>query len=108
MAGRHREAYTSFAVEQLRHERVDFLRNSSFGKSGADEAFRHARLIELAPEVPGHFPGIDRIKECPYPQCGRLFLDQSKNRSRRWCEMSMCGNRTKARRHYRRGKEIGG
>jgi len=32
--------------------------------------------------------------------CGFLFLDTSKNHSRRWCSMEGCGNRAKARRHY--------
>ncbi len=41
-----------------------------------------------------------RIRECP--SCGWLFLDTSKNRSRRWCSMRTCGNIAKARRHYRR------
>jgi predicted RNA-binding Zn ribbon-like protein len=50
---------------------------------------------------------LDRIKQCPYPHCGWLFLDFSKNKSRRWCEMSVCGNRTKARRHYMREKQMG-
>ncbi len=34
--------------------------------------------------------------------CGWLFLDVSKNHSRRWCSMDACGNQAKARRHYRR------
>lgn len=50
---------------------------------------------------------LDRIKQCPYPHCGWLFIDFSKNKSRRWCEMSVCGNRTKARRHYMREKQMG-
>ncbi len=34
--------------------------------------------------------------------CGWLFLDTSKNGTRRWCEMATCGNKYKARRHYAR------
>lgn len=34
--------------------------------------------------------------------CGWIFLDQSKNHSRRWCDIRDCGNRAKQRRHYRR------
>jgi predicted RNA-binding Zn ribbon-like protein len=41
-----------------------------------------------------------RVKECATDNCNWLFLDASKNRSRRWCEMQECGNRAKARRHY--------
>ncbi|HXX29704.1 MAG TPA: ABATE domain-containing protein [Myxococcaceae bacterium] len=35
-------------------------------------------------------------------ECGWLYLDQTRNHSRRWCEMGSCGNRHKARRHYAR------
>ena len=34
--------------------------------------------------------------------CGWLFLDQTRNHSRRWCSMATCGNKHKARRHYAR------
>jgi predicted RNA-binding Zn ribbon-like protein len=44
-----------------------------------------------------------RIGQCADDRgCGWLFLDTTKNRSRRWCEMGDCGNRAKARRHYLR------
>jgi predicted RNA-binding Zn ribbon-like protein len=46
----------------------------------------------------------DRVKACPGEGCGWIFLDQSRNRSRRWCDMQSCGNREKARRHYHRGR----
>jgi predicted RNA-binding Zn ribbon-like protein len=41
-----------------------------------------------------------RLKCCA--GCDRLFLDHSRNRSRRWCDMRTCGNREKVRRHRRR------
>jgi predicted RNA-binding Zn ribbon-like protein len=44
----------------------------------------------------------ERVKECGTENCNWLFLDTSKNRSRRWCDMKECGNREKARRHYER------
>lgn len=47
----------------------------------------------------------ERVKECATDNCNWLFLDASKNRSRKWCEMSECGNRAKARRHYHRTKQ---
>ena len=43
-----------------------------------------------------------RIRICG--NCGWLFLDKSRNGSRLWCDMSVCGNRQKARRHYRRAR----
>ncbi len=42
------------------------------------------------------------VRECRAPDCEWLFLDHSRNRSRRWCDMKSCGNRQKARRHYQR------
>ncbi|MBP2235012.1 putative RNA-binding Zn ribbon-like protein [Sinorhizobium kostiense] len=48
-------------------------------------------------------PEPDRLKICP--NCEWLFFDRSRNRSRTWCDMAVCGNRTKAKRHYRRNKE---
>jgi predicted RNA-binding Zn ribbon-like protein len=45
-----------------------------------------------------------RIRECASADCTWLFVDESRNRSRRWCDMSACGNRMKARRHYRRAR----
>jgi predicted RNA-binding Zn ribbon-like protein len=47
---------------------------------------------------------IKRIKSCADTECGWLFLDVSRNRSRRWCDMSDCGNRAKASRFYKRKK----
>jgi predicted RNA-binding Zn ribbon-like protein len=43
-----------------------------------------------------------QVRECAGSDCTWLFLDRSRNRSRRWCEMKTCGNRAKARRHYHR------
>jgi predicted RNA-binding Zn ribbon-like protein len=40
-----------------------------------------------------------RIKSCPGESCAWLFVDTSRNGSRRWCEMQICGNRAKVRRH---------
>ncbi len=44
------------------------------------------------------------VRECAGYDCGRLFMDGTKNRSRRWCDMASCGNRAKGRRHYERRK----
>ena len=45
---------------------------------------------------------IKRVKKCADPTCGWLFLDTSRNRSRRWCDMRDCGNRAKASRFYKK------
>jgi predicted RNA-binding Zn ribbon-like protein len=45
-----------------------------------------------------------RVGSCSDPDCAWVFLDTSRNRSRRWCSMADCGNRHKARRHYERSR----
>ena len=50
-------------------------------------------------------PHIKRIKKCADDACGWLFVDMSRNNSRRWCSMKDCGNRAKAHRHYLRKRQ---
>lgn len=45
---------------------------------------------------------LNRLRQCDDDGCGWLFLDRSKNGSRRWCSSADCGNRARARRHYQR------
>lgn len=97
----------------------DFLRLAS-GAIGDDQSkqdltlpplARHRELSISAGAVLSALsllePGkLSRIKICP--NCHWLYLDESRNRSRRWCDMSVCGNRAKAKRHYdRKGREHG-
>jgi predicted RNA-binding Zn ribbon-like protein len=48
-----------------------------------------------------------RLKVCADHGCRWAFYDRSKNRSRSWCNMAVCGNRAKAR-DYRRRRRDGG
>jgi predicted RNA-binding Zn ribbon-like protein len=43
---------------------------------------------------------LKRLRQCP--NCGWLFLDTSRNHSRRWCSMDFCGSKMKSRRQYER------
>ena len=45
---------------------------------------------------------LPTVRECALESCNWLFLDRSRNGRRRWCDMRICGNRSKARRHYAR------
>lgn len=53
-------------------------------------------------------PDLTFVRECASYDCGWLFMDTTKNRSRRWCDMRVCGNRAKSRRHYERRRAVGG
>ena len=46
-----------------------------------------------------------RVKVCPGHRCGWLFLDLSPGNRRKWCSMKTCGNRKKAREHYKRARK---
>jgi len=51
-------------------------------------------------------PDVNRVGICADDRgCGWLFIDHSRNHSRRWCDMNDCGNRNKVRRYYARHKE---
>jgi predicted RNA-binding Zn ribbon-like protein len=52
-------------------------------------------------------PRLDRVRRCANPECGWLFLDDSRAGKRRWCSMQSCGNRAKARRHYHKSRADG-
>ncbi len=52
-------------------------------------------------------PRLGRVRRCANHKCLYLFVDDSRNGTRRWCTMSMCGNRAKAHRHYLKSKQGG-
>ncbi len=47
---------------------------------------------------------LEDVRICASDTCSWLFLDTSKNHTRRWCDMKSCGNRAKARKHYSQKK----
>jgi predicted RNA-binding Zn ribbon-like protein len=75
--------------------------------------FERDGSVQIAPRQPG-FAGIlarllvpvahaaadgewSRVKACDADDCQEAFYDRSRNRSGRWCDMAVCGNRTKVR-----------
>jgi len=48
-------------------------------------------------------PRLARVRACAAGDCGWWFVDDTKNRSRRWCDMTLCGNREKMRRFRSKG-----
>lgn len=52
-------------------------------------------------------PDLPRVRECAAPECRMLFLDTSRGARRRWCSMTRCGNRAKARAHTARTHQPG-
>jgi predicted RNA-binding Zn ribbon-like protein len=62
--------------------------------SGADALLARLAAIVARAQAEGTWP---RMKACPNDSCQWAFYDRSRNRSRTWCTMSVCGNRAKAR-----------
>lgn len=48
---------------------------------------------------------LEFVRACASKTCEWLFLDESKNHRRRWCDMTKCGNRAKVRNFYKRNKQ---
>jgi predicted RNA-binding Zn ribbon-like protein len=81
-----------------------------FGRDGAsrlsaegstlDGAFGRILAIVYSSMVAGTW---SRLKACPRDVCGWIFYDRSRNSSSRWCAMSVCGNRTKLKKHRAQG-----
>lgn len=57
------------------------------------------KLTDIAVELFRH-GALDRLKACD--DCRYLYLDASKNNSRRWCSMDGCGKEAKMRRYVER------
>ncbi len=62
-----------------------------------DIAIDAARVFTLQGDIP--------IRACGGQGCGWLFLDTSRNHSRRWCDMRVCGNRDKVKRYQKGNKK---
>jgi predicted RNA-binding Zn ribbon-like protein len=99
------EVISDFAAEALHHR---YLAPASDGyrwewRSAAKNPLD--RITWAAAQAAADLLTSDELKLvrfCEAPDCEWLFLDRSRNRSRRWCDMTSCGNRQKARRHYQR------
>ncbi|WP_432936170.1 CGNR zinc finger domain-containing protein [Kribbella sp. CA-253562] len=57
-----------------------------------------ARAVLAWSELQSTRPG--RLRSCENPDCRLFLIDRSKANTARWCSMTTCGNRMKARRHY--------
>jgi predicted RNA-binding Zn ribbon-like protein len=61
-----------------------------------------AAVVWSAAKLLSDAESLAHLRLCGSETCGWQFVDRSRNRSRRWCNMRDCGNRAKARRYYAR------
>lgn len=94
----------SVLAEALAHARVVAAGGEGFVWGWAEEDTLDQVLWPVARSAADLLTSdeLSRTRECGGESCTWLFMDTSKNRSRRWCDMKGCGNRAKSRRHYER------
>jgi len=95
-AGRHRELRWEGGTER----RGSALR-WEWGRHDCDPELPVWLLAQSAAELLMS-EQLDRVRACGAETCRWLFLDTSRNHTRRWCDMKVCGNRMKARRFHER------
>lgn len=98
--------FNSFLAEAMSHLQIRIVQPS---KTQSHWEYQNTNLkYPLYPIIKSAYDLLtsdllERIKECG--ECGWLFMDQSKNKSRKWCSMQTCGSNVKAKRYYYRNKE---
>lgn len=99
------ETLNGYLAETLRHVRVT-QQNGGFARNWDDVDSLERPLWPIVSSAADLLTGteLDAVRQCHSDRCSWLFLDRSHNRSRRWCNMKVCGNRAKAKRHYERAK----
>lgn len=95
-----REAARAAALARLGGSRRGVTRAIDVADAGADVIRWRLADAAVALITSGD---MKHVKSCP--QCGWFFLDTSKNQSRRWCSMQMCGSAVKSRRYYYRQRQ---
>src|SRR5262245_54084491 len=98
----HRAAKAADLRVQVRPDSTSTTRSGEGGLAGA-----HGTILAVvhAAMADGTW---ERLKVCPADDCLWAFYDRSRNRSRRWCDMEICGNRAKVRSYReRRGAQTG-
>ena len=101
------ETLNRFLLEARLPQEIEWG-HGEFHRRAADFAATPAAplipIVEAAAELLTS-PDIAHVRECSSRTCRWLFLDHSKNHTRRWCDMKICGNRAKAQRFHARQRE---
>ncbi|HLJ61609.1 MAG TPA: ABATE domain-containing protein [bacterium] len=98
------ELLNSALSEALQHHRI-VKTPEGFAWAWADDRDALERIVWPVVHSAADLltsPDLRRVRRCAGADCDWLFMDLSRNRTRRWCDMKGCGNRAKARRYYER------
>lgn len=94
-------AFLDACARGLAGSKETFAPKAPFGRSLVPLAFEAGLAVSALSLMSAG--NLARLRICP--NCHWLFIDRSRNGSRMWCDMAVCGNRQKAKRHYFRRKE---
>jgi len=96
----------------IHEEELAALKHARFEQSGSDVAYQWSEELSLdrplwdiaraAGDLLRSTVDRTRIRECGSATCEWLFIDMSRNHTRRWCDMNDCGNVAKVRRYRAR------
>jgi predicted RNA-binding Zn ribbon-like protein len=96
----------------IHEEELAALKHARFAQSGYDVAYQWSEELSLdrplwdiaraAGDLLRSKAELARVSECGSATCEWLFIDRSRNHSRRWCDMNDCGNVAKVRRFRQR------
>jgi predicted RNA-binding Zn ribbon-like protein len=96
----------------IQEEEVTALKHARFEQTGSGVSYGWSDDLALdrplwdvaraAAELLRSQPDLARLRECGSDTCEWLFIDRSRNHSRRWCDMKDCGNAAKVRRFRQR------
>jgi predicted RNA-binding Zn ribbon-like protein len=90
----------------LRRYLADARQVPNLGPDGVNwslDADWPARVVLAWGELERDMPG--RLRPCANEECRQFLIDRSRAGTARWCSMSGCGNRMKARRHYNKTRQ---
>jgi predicted RNA-binding Zn ribbon-like protein len=92
----------------IQEEELAALKHARYAQSGSVVAYQWSEEMSLdrplwdiaraAGELLRSTADLARVRECGSATCEWLFIDKSRNHTRRWCDMNDCGNRAKVRR----------
>ena len=101
------ETLNRFLAETRRPRTIEWKRNNYRWQPADFAATTDAPLTAIVEAAAELLTSEDRnlVRECSAPTCRWLFLDRSKNHTRRWCDMKICGNRAKARSFQERQRD---
>ncbi len=98
------DAFSAALSVALEHRRLVLAEGQfMWGWQAAEDDF-DSPLWEVLLDAAHLLTGDQRARIGQCPNCGWLFVDTTRNHSRRWCSMEVCGSQMKSRRQYQRRK----